>query len=427
MALFARKKPAPEPVAEPLVEEPLPVRTPDDHLDVVLAGAAPLRPFGMQVNDVSGLTLCEDIVSDLDLPLVSTALVEGYGVRAANIVGASERHPIDLRILGVVDRVDELPTLAVPPGGCALLAVGAPLPKGVDAVVPLTDAARSGRAATFTFEAQVHQNVSLRGSDLADGTPLLTAGTVLDARSIAVLAEVGLDKVLVRPRPRLVVFSLGPDLIAPGLPVSAVNQRYASATPLVAAAARDDGASVYPLDIVPRDAAALRQTLGDQAIRADAMVVLTQDEADAHLLGDVLADLGTVDVAHVQLGDGGALSVGRLGDERLPVLGLSADPVAAFVGYHLFVRPLLAALGARTATTAARVTTRLTVGLPAALGVRYVPAIVDGDEGRPVTHGRPRAHHLFAANALVVVPPGRPVAAGAVVEYVPLAAPTASG
>ncbi len=427
MALFARKKPVPEPVAEPPVEEPLPVRSPEEHLDAVLAGAAPLRPFGMQINDVSGLTLCEDIASDLDLPLVSTAIVEGYGVRAANIVGASERHPIDLRILGVVDRPDELPSLAVPPGGCVLLSAGAPLPKGVDAVVPLADAARLGRSATFTFEAQVHQNVSLRGSDLADGTPLLTSGTVLDARSIGVLAEVGLDKVLVRPRPRLVVLSLGPDLIAPGLPVSAVNQRYASATPLVASAARADGASVFPLDIVPRDAAALRQTLGDQAIRADAMVVLTQDEADAHLLGHVLDDLGTVDLAHVQWGDGGALAVGRLGEERLPVLGLPADPVAAYVGYHLFVRPLLAALGARTAAPAERATARLAEGVPAAVGVRYLPGILDGDRVRPVTEGRARAHHLQAANALIVVPAGRPVAAGASVEYLPIAGPTASG
>lgn len=426
MALFGRKKPVPEPAPEPPVEEPLPQRSADRHLEVVLAGVTPLRPFGMQINDVSGLTLCEDIVSDLDLPIVSTALVDGYGVRAANIVGASGRHPIDLRILGVVDKPGELPALAVPPGGCALMSAGAPLPKGVDAVVPLADAARTGRSATFTYEAQVNQNVSLRGSDLAEGTPLLASGTVLDERSIAVLAEVGLDKVLVRPRPRLVVFSVGPDLLAPGLPVMAVNQRYASATPLIAAAARADGATVYPLDLVGRDAAALRQTVGDQAIRADAMVVLTQDEADAHLVADVLAGLGTVDLAHVQLGAGGAMPVGRLGDDRLPVLTLPADPVTAFAGYHLFVRPLLERLGARTAAPAGRGSARLAEPLLDAEGVAYVPGIVEDGRARPVTPGRALAHHLFRANALLVVPPGGRPAAGASVEFVPLAAPTAS-
>ncbi|MFZ2749392.1 MAG: hypothetical protein WAZ15_03720, partial [Propioniciclava sp.] len=30
-----------------------------------------MRPFAMQILDVPGLVLCEDIVSDLDLPLVT--------------------------------------------------------------------------------------------------------------------------------------------------------------------------------------------------------------------------------------------------------------------------------------------------------------------------------------------------------------------
>lgn len=426
MALFGRKKPEPEPIPEPEIEQPLPERTPEEHLGVVLAEAAPLRPFGMQINEVSGLTLCEDIVSDLDLPMVSTAVVEGYGIRAANIVGASGRHPIELRILAVVDRRDQLPTVAVPPGGCVLVSAGAPLPKGVDAVVPLADAQRTGRSATFTYEAQVNQNVSQRGSQLAEGTALLASGTVLDARAIAVLAEVGLDKVLVRPRPRLVVFSVGPALLAPGLPVTAVNQRYSSATSLVASAARDDGATVYPLDIVGRDAAALRHALTDQAIRADAMVVLTQDETDAHLVADILESLGTVDRAHVQLGAGGAMPVGRLGDEHLPVLVLPADPVAAFTAYHLFVRPLLERLGARTTGQAARRSARLAVAVAAPDHVGYVPGIVADGVARPVAPGAALAHDLYRANALLVVSAARPLAAGASVEYVELTAPTAS-
>lgn len=423
MALFGRKKHAPAPAREPVVEELLPERTPDEHLATILDGVRPLRPFGMQINDVSGLTLCEDIVSDLDLPMVSTALVEGYGLRAADVVGASERRPVELRILGVVDRHDQLPTLAVPPGGCMLVAAGAPLPRGVDAVVPIGDAERAGRTVSFTYEAQVNQNVSARGSLLAEGTRLLESGASLDPRGISVLAEVGLDKVLVRPRPRLVVFSVGPDLIAPGLPVSGVGQRYASATALIASAAREDGATVYPLDIVSRDAAVLRQTLTDQAIRADAMVVLAQDEADAHLAADVLAGAGTADNAHVLLNDGGALPVGRLGDDRVPVLVLPAEPVAAFTAYHLFVRPLLDRLGARAAGPAPRVTARLVDDVDAAAGTRYVPVTLAGGEARPLAGTQALAHHMLRADAFAIVPPCSDLAAGDAVECLLLAPP----
>ena len=243
MPLFARKKPVSEPVAEPEVEAPLPERTAEEQLATVLDGVEPLRPFGMQINDVSGLTLCEDIVSDIDLPIVSTARVAGYGIRAANIVGATELHPIDLRVVGVVERRDTLPTEGVAAGGCVLLAEGAPAPKGVDAVVPLGDAQLTGRVVTFCTEAKLHQNLSVRGSALADGAKLLDADTVLNPRSIALLAEIGLDKVLVRPQPRLVVFSVGAGLVAPGLPLTSISQHYAAATSLITALARGDGAT----------------------------------------------------------------------------------------------------------------------------------------------------------------------------------------
>lgn len=423
MALFGRKKPVPEPVTEPVAEEPLPQRTVEEHRAVVLDGARPLPPFGMQVNDAAGLELCEDIAADLDLPMVTTARVAGYGIRAANIVGAGPQHPIDLRLMGAVERPDELPTLAVAPGGCVLLAAGAPVPKGVDAVVPLEEATRAGRAVTFVAEAQLNQHLSLRGSALPDGTRLLAAGDVLDARAVALLCEVGLDKVLVRPRPRLVVFAVGPDLLPPGAPVTAVNQRYSAGTALVAAAARASGATVYQLDALKRDPAAIRTALVDQAIRADAMVVLAQDEADAHLLAEVLKAQGEADLAHVTFAHGHALPVGRLGDERLPVVVLPATPLAACAGFHLFVAPLLERLGAREAASPARVEARLATGLAASVNTRYLPGRLDGDRVEVRASEFELAYDLVRADVLVEVPAGEPLDAGATVSCLPLRGP----
>ncbi len=429
MALFARKKPEPPPTPEPVVEEVVGERTLDEQAAVLLDGVEPLRPFGMQINDVAGLTLCEDIVSDLDLPMVSTALVAGYGIRASNIVGATEGHPIDLRIVGVVDRRDMLPTQAVASGGCVLLAEGAPVPKGVDAVVPLEDAQLTGRVVTFLHEVRMHQNVSVRGSALADGAKLMHAGTVLDARAIGLLAEIGLDKVLVRPKPRLVVFAVGPDLVAPGLPLTSLNQRYSAAASMITAAARADGATVYTLDIVGRDAAAIKQAIADQAIRADAMVVLAESDADAHLVADIMGGLGDVQRAHVLFNGGQPMATSRTGDERVPVLVLPAGAVSAFVAYHLLLRPLLDRLGARAAAPAPRRRARLADGVRADANDRYVPAMLVGDEARLVAAGDELAYDLFRADALAVLPGGEALDAGAEVECVVLnggAAPAAS-
>ncbi len=430
MALFGRKKNSPEPDAEPIAqasaveEQQLTRRTPAEHLASVLDGVRPMRPFGMGVNDVSGLTLCEDISSDIDVPMVTTARVEGYGVRAANIVGATPRRPIDLRLVGLVDRRDTLPSEAVAPGACVLVAEGAPVPKGVDAVVPLGDAEQSGRIVSFPVEARLRQNLRMRGSDLADGERLLPAGTILDARAIALLAEVGLDKVLVRPRPRVVVFSVGPGLVAPGMPITSLNQRYASGTALIAAAARTDGATVYPLEIVGRDAAALKRTITDQAIRADAIVVLTQGEPDAILVAEVLEAAGTVEFAHVTMNAGSAQASGRIGEEQVPVLVFPADAVTAFACYHVYVRPLLDRLAARE-TVAEPCRASVTEGVRAAMsGKRYLPAFADDAGIRPLSSaGSELAYDLVKANALLIVPQGEELAVGAEAEYVCLDVP----
>lgn len=53
------------------------------------------------------------------------------------------------------------------------------------------------------------EHLRLAGSDIADGTLLLERGRVLDAGAIGLLAEVGLDKVLVRQPPRVAVLTVG--------------------------------------------------------------------------------------------------------------------------------------------------------------------------------------------------------------------------
>ena len=60
------------------------------------------------------------------------------------------------------------------------------------------------------------------------------------------LAEVGHDKVLVRQPPRVVVLTVGSDLVPPGLPLASRAHRYDATTSMISAAARADGARVFP-------------------------------------------------------------------------------------------------------------------------------------------------------------------------------------
>lgn len=410
MALFGRKKPA-DPVipdaAAPVVDDAPPAdagpvrRSLAEQRDRLMGLVEPLRPFGMQIWDVEGLTLCEDIRSDVDLPLVTTSTVAGWGVRASDLVGATAARPATVH---VVDQIGErqAPGAALAPGMAVEVVAGAMVPDGVDAVVPRELGQTSGHDVLFTAEARHHQNLLLAGSELADGDELVAAGEVLGPRAIAAMAEGGYDKVLVRPRPRVVVLSVGSDLVTPGQPLTDPFQRYDAATALLAASARADGATVYPLGAVSPERAVLRQTVSDQLLRADLIVCSAGPE-----VAEVFDGLGEVDTAEVMLNAGGPMTCVLVGDERVPLLVVPRGPVGAFVAYHAFVRPLLGRLGDTAAPELPVVRGRVPEELESEEGVtEHRPAFRSADGTvRPVgRRGTELAHDLARANVLLVIP-----------------------
>lgn len=375
-------------------------RSLDEQRSFLLDKVGAMRPFGMQIWDVPGLVLCEDIVSDLDLPLVTTARIAGWGVRGSDLVGAKRTAP---KRLYVVDRISasDGPGRPLVSGAAVELEEGAIIPEGVDAVVPaaLGSLADDGYV-EIREEARLYQNLRRAGSELADGTPLLRSGDVLTPRSVAVLAEVGLDKVLVRPRPRVVVLTVGETLVAPGQPLTKPQQRYDAATALITAAARGDGATVYPLGIVPADVSKVKQAVADQQIRADLIVVVGGGEV-------VREAIDGLDEAVVAINREARIAYAGLGENETPLVILPGGVVSAYVAYHALVRPVINKLNDVDPLRAERVEGRLAEALKAPAGAtQFVPAVREENGTVRVVAGADSelAWDLARANVLVVIP-----------------------
>lgn len=377
-------------------------RSLEEERTFLLDKVQPMRPFAMQILDVPGLVLCEDIVSDLDLPLVTTARIDGYGVRGSDLVGATEANPRQVYLIDTI-RAADAPGRPVMAGAAVRVEAGAIVPDGVDAVVPL-DAGTLGEddVVSIGTETRLFQNLRRAGSELADGTPLLHAGEVLTPRSVAVLAEVGLDKVMVRPRPRVVVFTVGETLIEPGHALTAPQQRYDATTALITAAARGDGATVYPLGVVAADADAVRRVVADQQIRADLIIAI----GGAPYVKDI-AGARDIDEASVGLNGQSAIVHATLGEGRTPLVTLPAGVVSSYVAYLALVRPLVNKLNEVDPLAGETVLGRLTAPLDSELGVtHYVPAVRSADGAvTPVGASDSQlAWDLARANVLVVIP-----------------------
>jgi molybdopterin molybdotransferase len=93
MPLFGRKKndealrhvPEVAVLPEPPAPGPDGLRTLAQHRDYVLGCVEELMPFGQHVLDALGLSLCEDVVSGIDLPRFDNSAMDGYAVRAADV------------------------------------------------------------------------------------------------------------------------------------------------------------------------------------------------------------------------------------------------------------------------------------------------------------------------------------------------------
>lgn len=353
MSMFGRSKPTAPVEPEPVVIEP--VRLPDpplsdasgrrqvaDQQRFLLGQVEALRPFAVGLLDALGLTLCETIVSDLALPMVTAATVDGWAVRAANLVGASQEHPVELAVIGAVESSYSRPAPLVP-GATVRVSCGAPIPEGADAVVPLGQGEVLDSLTKFTAEIAHSANLAPAGARVAEGEQVAAAEAVLGARDIGRLAELGVDKVLARPRCRVAVLSVADDLVAPGVPLANLAQSYDATTALIAASAASEGATVFAVPPLPTGSTALSAVLADQLVRSDLIIVIGDPES----IAPALAELGPIDEAALALDPVGRTAFALLGEERVPTLVLPGGTSVAYLGYQVFARPLLQRLAGR--------------------------------------------------------------------------------
>src|SRR5699024_6304032 len=212
-----------------------------DHRDFLLSLVDELPPFGQQILDALDLTLCEDVVSEVDLPAFDNSAMDGYAVQVADLVGARDPDPVVLAVVGEVAAGQTAPT-PLSPGTAMKVMTGAPIPPGAEAVVPYEDTDRGADDVLVYREAATGQHIRRRGEDLSSGTQVFSTGDRLGPGSIGLLAAIGHDKAMVRPRPRVVVIATGSELVDPGTPLQHDGQIYDSNSYLLAAAARRAGA-----------------------------------------------------------------------------------------------------------------------------------------------------------------------------------------
>ena len=379
------------------------------HLARVLDVVQPLQPLQLGLMDAHGCVLTEDVVAPLPLPAFDNSSMDGYAVRAADVAGATPEQPVVLPVTGDVAAGPASP-LRVQPGVCVRIMTGAMMPAGADAVVPLEWTDGGVAQVAVHRPAPVGNNIRGVGEDVAQGETVLADGTYLGAVQVGLAAAVGRSRVLVRPRPRVVVVSTGSELTEAGQPLTP-GRIYDSNSLALTAAAVEAGAIAYRVGIVPDDPRQLASTLEDQLVRADVLVTSGGVSVGAYdVVKEVLSRLGTVDFDAVAMQPGKPQGFGTIGPDSTPVFGLPGNPVSALVSFEAFVRPALRKMLGATPIERPQVRAVTSKALTSPPGKRsYLRVLLEVKKGAyVVTPVSGPGSHLLAglsrANALAVIP-----------------------
>lgn len=315
------------------------MRSLSEYLNWCLSLVNPIDPLRVLLPDAVGCILAEDIKSPINVPNVDQATRDGYAVRSTDIIGASLRDPQVLSVIAEVKAGDSDPC-SLATRSAVKVASGAPIPAGADAVIPIEDTENTDSKVRISSTVKSGTNIIKLGEDIGENTPILRAGTRIGARQIALLAGVGILRVKVRPRPRVVVLSIGNELIEPGNPIGHGRVYDANGHTLSSAIA-DSQADVFRVAAVPDEPQQLSNTLEDQLVRADIVITtggLSYGAGDT--VKEVLSPLGTVRFDAVAISPGKLIGAGKIG-EGIPIFCLPGRPVAAQIAYEIFVRPCL--------------------------------------------------------------------------------------
>src|SRR5579863_8819883 len=318
--------------------------------------------------EANGRVLAEQILADRPYPPFHRSARDGFAVRAADVPG-------ELRVTGEVRAGEAFPGV-VGPGEAVEIMTGGPLPSGADAVVMIEHAKRSGGSVRIDRTVARGENYNARGSEALGGEIVLSAGRRIDFATVALLAAVGRQHVLVYRQPRVAILPTGDEIVEIGEQPSAVQIRNSNAAAL-AVQVRRAGAIPEILPIA-RDNQESTRALAERGLAADLLLLSGGVSAGKYdIVERVLADLGAeFFFDRVLIQPGQPLVFGRTREKFF--FGLPGNPASTMVTFELFARGALELLGGQSQSVLPFVLARLTRDFHHKTGLtRFLPATVD--------------------------------------------------
>lgn len=287
--------------------------------------------------------LAEDIIATHDVPMFTHSGYDGFALRAEDTEIVSSITPIKLKVVEEI-AAGMVPKKELGPFEVSRIMTGAKMPKGANAVIALElvkEVTNEGeKYISIKRQVKEGEHLSYQAEETRSGEIVIKKGTRINPGVKAVLATFGYSQVPVAVKPRIGIFATGSELLDVSEPLQDGKIRNSNSY-MIDAQAKRIGATPIFFGKLPDEIETCYEAISVALNKVDILITTGGvSVGDYDLMPEIYKRLnGNVLFNKVAMRPGSVTTVTALEGKLL--FGLSGNPSASYVGFELFVRPII--------------------------------------------------------------------------------------
>lgn len=309
---------------------------------LILSVIRPLPVITIPLSKALGYYLAETVRADHDVPMFDRSTVDGYALRAEDVINASASNPVKLKVLEEIP-AGYLPQQKITQGTASRIMTGAPIPEGANAVVMVekTENAMEDSESVLVYQSvKIGDAIAKKGQDVEEGKDVLTQGTLLGPIELGLLATFGIASVPVYAKPKVGILSTGSELLNVDEPIVPGKLRDSNGVMLAGQVSQAGGEPVY-FGIAPDKVEELEKKMLEILQQVDILVTsggVSMGEYD--FLGKVFEKINAKVIFWKTLARPGMPVLCGVWQDK-PIFALAGNPASSYVNAHLYLLPAI--------------------------------------------------------------------------------------
>ena len=345
--------------------------------------------------------LAEDIMAFHDSPPFDKSAMDGFAVIAENTFGASQSAPKELKVIDAIGAGD-FSQKSVGENEAIVIATGAPIPDGANAVIMKEYTTTDGDDLTIYSQVTPGENVSPKSEDIKKGEKILDKNTFIRYQEMGLIASAGYDTVKVFKKPKVKVIITGNELVEP-TKEEIDNAKIINSNKFTIKAMIEDSGAVAEIGHAGDTFDEVKQAILEASKDFD-VIMTTGGTAisKGDVVLDVVDDIGEILFHGVAMRPGKPAGAGIVNGKM--IFTFSGQPVAAMSQFDVFARKYLFEMQGRSFDF--HVVKRISqLKIPSQLGrTDFIRAVSDDEHAKHVLNrGSGIIRSMVEANSYIII------------------------